>query len=384
MARWKAVNWTRYHQIFTLLAELGHEVHVIQSPPQKSIETNFQEIKIDLPENLHLHEVEINSYIWNQQLPLNKLIKKGYYSFKSVKKVKEIIKRYNIDVLFLYNIPQYPLLKFSSCLKIFDFADDYNAMLKHELGKFSNPLIFKIGNRILNEMIKKSDLTFAVSQVLADSIAVNGNKIYVIPNGVNIKESSWGSGQAIREKLRKPIVGFIGAFEYFIDFELILNTAERLTQYTFLLVGTGREYQKVKNSIETKKLKNIILTGGLPHAEVIKHIDAMDICLNVFKKIPISHGACPIKLFEYLSMKKPVISTRLDEVKNIDTGFLFYADTEDELVGEIKKIIFGGDLVAEYIEKGYSITKTQYNWHDIAQKILNIIEETRSNKGFCR
>ena len=46
MARWKAVNWTRYHSLFSALAEMGHEVIVLQTPPSDIKETNFQEIEV--------------------------------------------------------------------------------------------------------------------------------------------------------------------------------------------------------------------------------------------------------------------------------------------------------------------------------------------------
>lgn len=374
MARWKAVNWTRYHWIFTCLAKTGHNIHVIQSPAFDSIETNFQEIEAEIPGNLHLHDIDINPFIWNRNYPLNKLVKKGYYSIKSIGKVKEIIKKHKIDVLFLYNIPQYPLMKINSCIKIFDFADDYIEMLKHELGKLGNSVIYRIGQSILDKMVEKSDLTLVISKVLADSIHAGDNKkIEIIPNGVDFDNLEYGCGKDIREKYKKPIIGFIGSFEYFIDFDIILDTSAILKDYTFLLVGSGRNFKEVKDQVEDRSLKNVILTGGVPHAEVMKYIDAMDICLNIFKKIPISHGASPIKLFEYLSMKKPVISTRLDEMKNIDEDFLFYADTVKELEDKIKEIIANRDLSERYVEKGYNTVKRKYDWGHIVDNLLDII-----------
>jgi glycosyltransferase involved in cell wall biosynthesis len=383
MARWKAVNWTRYHQIFTQLAKLGHNVHIIQAPANNSRETNFQEIDVALPENLYLHEIDINPFIWNRVFPLNKIIKKGYYSFKCINKVKKMIKDYNIDVLFLYNIPQYPLMKVNSCLKVFDFADDYLAMLRHELGMFNNKLALGIGKYLLGKMVEKSDVTLVISQVLADSInGVNSGKVKVLPNGVNLNGVASGCGAEIRAKYNTPLIGFIGSFEYFIDFELILNTAERFKEYTFLLVGSGRDFAFVTNQIKYKNLKNVILTGGVPNSEIVKYIDAMDVCLNIFKKIPISHAACPIKLFEYLSMKKPVISTRLKELENIDKGFLFYADTKKEICEQIATILTNSDLTRERIEKGYNLVKAQYQWELVVKDFLKIIE-TKKEAGKC-
>jgi glycosyltransferase involved in cell wall biosynthesis len=373
MARWRALNWSRYQQIFTQLAELGHNVHIIQSPAQNSNETNFQEISIDLPPTLYLHEVEVNPLIWNHRFPLNKLVKKGYYSLKTISKVKEFVKKFDIDVLFIYNIPQYPLLKVNSCLKIFDMGDDYMAMLGQELGKFSNALILKIGEFILNRIIQQSDIVLSISQVLLDSIKLK-DKLHILPNGVNLNGITQGCGLTIRDRYKKPIIGFIGSFEYFIDFELILNAAQRLSNYTFLLVGTGRQYDDVKNKIKDRNLNNVILTGGVPHSEVIKYIDAMDICLNIFKKIRISHSACPIKLFEYLSMKKPVISTRLEEIeKYIDDGFLFYADSVVELERAINTILENNELVVKCTENGFNLVKAKYQWSHIVNDFLGIV-----------
>lgn len=374
MARWKAINWTRYHQIFSRLAEMGHNVYVLQPPSSKMKETNFQEIDIDVPKNLHLIDVKLNPLIWNIKCPLSKLIKKGYYSIACKNAVKECIKKYNIDVLFLYNIPQFPLLKENRCIKIFDFADDYLAMLKHELGPLSNPFILKLAQTTLDKMIKKSDLTLVVSTVLANKIKSNKDNIKVLPNGAALEPVTSGKISGVSQ-YQRPVIGFIGSFEYFIDFDLILGVAEKLPQATFLLVGGGRDFETVKNKIKKNNLKNVVLSGPVPHNMISGYINEMDICLNVFKDTDVSHSACPIKLFEYLLMKKPVISNRLREVQLIDKGFIFYADTVEEFISQIKIILDKKTLAAEYAERGYDIAIKEYSWENIASKLLKLIEE---------
>lgn len=379
MARWKTINWTRYHQIFTELAHLGHNVHIIQSPLQVSKETNFQEIDVVIPEKLYLHEITVNPFIWKLNLPLNKLIKKGYYSFKCINETKKLIKEHKIDVLFLYNIPQLPLMNIPDCIKIFDFADDYTAMLKQELGWLCNPLLMIIGQAMLNNMVKKSNLTLAVSKVLADSIKKkNANIVHILPNGVDFEPERIGIGKEIRKKYRTPIIGFIGSFEYFIDFDLILKVACKLSEYTFLLVGSGRDLVRVEKQVEKCNLKNVVLTRGVPHSQIYQYIDAMDICLNIFKKIPISHNACPIKLFEYLIMRKPIISTRLVEIARINEDFLFYGDSTEEIISQIEFIFKNNAITSEYVQRGYEITKQKYTWNKITDQLLEFISKVKS------
>jgi len=376
MARWKAANWTRYHQLLTKIAQKGHHVHVFQPPALESDETNFHEIDVKLPENLHLHDLHIIDIIWKKKYPFDKLVKKGSYSIISNSRIKKAIKKYDIDTLLLYNIPQYQLSKIDSCFTIFDFADDYIAMLKHELQKYSNAFILKFAEKLLNKMISNTDLTIVISKVLAEEIGV---KSYIIPNGVCLEEAQIGMGTEYRKTYKNPIIGFIGSFEYFIDFDIIISTAEKLPDMTFLLVGGGREFQSVKNKIASKKLENIYLVGSKPHDEVLKYIDSMDICLNIFKPIPISHGASPIKLFEYIAFKKPVISTRIKEVQNIDKDFLYYADDSDEMVECINKILLNKDDTSERIERGYTLVKEKYTWDIISEQFLELIQNHKQS-----
>jgi glycosyltransferase involved in cell wall biosynthesis len=101
----------------------------------------------------------------------------------------------------------------------------------------------------------------------------------------------------------------------------------------------------------------------------------MDICLNLFTKIPVSHRACPIKLFEYLSQKKPVITTRLDELEHIDDGFLYYGDNLDEVVAQIRAILNDRAGAESAAQRGYQLTASQYTWDRIAGRFAALVSE---------
>ncbi len=79
------------------------------------------------------------------------------------------------------------------------------------------------------------------------------------------------------------------------------------------------------------------------------------------------HRAVPLKLFEYLSLKKPVISTRLQEVQTIDEGYLRYADRPAELQAEIKKLVREYDSAIEQAEQAQDMIRETYNWDTIGE-----------------
>jgi UDP-galactopyranose mutase len=160
----------------------------------------------------------------------------------------------------------------------------------------------------------------------------------IVPNGADTdffqleRESS-------TEPNEPPVVGFVGSFEYFIDFDLILISAERLPDVSFMLVGDGREFETVRERWDARNLDNVDLPGLVETRDVPGYILQMDVCLNTFERTPYTHSAVPLKLFEYLSQYRPVVSTRIREVQRIDRDFLYYADTPDELVDHLETIL---------------------------------------------
>jgi glycosyltransferase involved in cell wall biosynthesis len=176
-------------------------------------------------------------------------------------------------------------------------------------------------------------------------------------------------------------VGYIGAFEYFIDWRTIIDAASRMPEIIFLLVGSGREWSAARDYAASLKCTNVEFTGGVPHADVFRYIRAMDICFNLFHSLPVSHRACPIKLFEYMSMGKPVISTRLDELQHIDPGLLYYARNADEVVARIREIYGARAEADERGRQGRQLVETTYQWSAIAESFERLLVQSQRVPG---
>jgi len=371
MARWFAENWTRYHSLLEQIGKLGYEVHIMQPPSMGSKETNFREIEKREMENIIFHDVHLNKWLWNTKLPFNKIIKKAYYSLASMKQAKKIIDDHDIDIVLIYNIPQYFYIKYKNddTKVIFDYADDYIDMLSYELGKLNIKPIRLLATYLLDKMLLTSNVVLSVSNELAMNTVGN---VKVLPNGVDDK-FILSSDEKSRSVNNDYVIGFIGSFEYFIDFDQIIKAAVMLPDCKFLLVGYGRDYDMVKYLIEINNLNNVELTGGVPHDEIFSYLDRMDVCLNIFKSLPVSHRACPIKLFEYLGRNKPVISTRLKELEYIDSSsFIYYADSAEEIVEQVNIIRNNYDSAIEKAFRGNSVVRDQYTWKKIATKFIDM------------
>ena len=378
MARWNSANMSRYYHLFKKIADAGHTVIVVQPPPRKSEETNYIDIPMQNPRNLFLYTVDINTTVWNLAFPFDKFFKKALYTVISFFLIKKLVAQHKPDALIVYNLPQY-LYTFIDVPVVFDYADDYIAMLEHELGISHNHIMSKLGNSLLHMLVKRSMAVMSVSEILYNK--VDHKKKVLLPNGADMG-SNTQSETILHIDKSKPVVGYVGAFEYFIDLDLMLNVARSLPNFTFLFVGAGREFKRIKNEVSSGNLSNVILTGAVPHRQTMQFVAEMDICLNLFNKGEVADAASPIKVFEYLAKRKPLITTRLSEIERIDkeSQAFFYADTLDEVIQEIEFILDNPYIVDEKVNRGIELIKKEYNWDHLASIFVENIRWSSNSK----
>ena len=372
MARWRAVNWTRYHQLLTHLCHKGHQVIVLEPPPLTLSETNFIDLDIALPEGMSVIQVPVP--LWQVKTPWKKLVKRGLYTLACRSVMRAIMAAHPIDVVVLYNLPQWALLQKGSWLTVFDMADDLTAMLEHELGWLGNRGIRRIAEVLQKRMVTQCQLVTTASVCLRERL---GEKAVVVPNGVCLQEAAGRDGEELRAHYRTPIVGYLGAFEYFVDFAMVLTAARSLKEVTFLLVGAGREFATVSKTVAQEGLRNVVLSGPVPHDRVFDYIAAMDICLIPFHQSAVGEAACPLKLFEYAGAQRPVISTPVREVQTIGKEFVTFAGDARELEQAINDLLRSPQRRATLVAKGVEVVRRQYTWDALTEQFLRLVETAR-------
>jgi glycosyltransferase involved in cell wall biosynthesis len=378
MARWNSANMSRYYHLFRAMADAGHTVVVVQPPPRKSEETNYIDLPMQSHPRIQVFTAHIPGWLWNPRFPLDKFVKKATYTVATWFLLRRQGRQHGADVLVVYNLPQYLYAIGSSLPVVFDYADDYLAMLAQELGvSMKHPLV-RMGNVVLQLLIRRSSLVTCVSQGLVD--LVEHPRVALVPNGANPGPHATDT-PALHIDRSSPVIGYVGAFEYFIDLALMLETAQRMPDCTFLFVGAGREFGHTKEEIARRGLTNVILTGAVPHAQAMKFVQEMDLCLNLFVPGRVSFGASPIKVFEYLAREKPIVSTRLPELLRIDPDgevFLF-ADCLDEVLTNIRRMLDGHEERRRRVEKGVLLLVSGFTWAALAESFARHIGATLSS-----
>jgi glycosyltransferase involved in cell wall biosynthesis len=175
-------------------------------------------------------------------------------------------------------------------------------------------------------------------------------------------------------------VGYAGHLYSGRGVALMLDLAERLPSVTFMLVGgEGKDVTSLRLEVESRKLKNIILTGFIPNAELPRYQSACDVLLMPYqRKVAGSSGGdiskylSPMKLFEYMACGRPILSSDLPvfrEVLNEKNAILLDPDDVDQWVVTIERLRFDEDTRKALAVQAKNDVQ-QYTWEARAERIL--------------
>lgn len=112
------------------------------------------------------------------------------------------------------------------------------------------------------------------------------------------------------EKLPRPILGFFGLIEDWVDLTLIRRLADSFPKASVVLVG------KVQTSLAALAgAPNVHLLGRRPYEELPSLCKGFDVALMPFVDNELARNSNPLKVREYLAAGLPVVSTPVPEVE---------------------------------------------------------------------
>lgn len=139
-------------------------------------------------------------------------------------------------------------------------------------------------------------------------------------NGVVYEDFHIHSELPIPEKIAdlvaqgKPIIGYYGALAKWFDYELVEKIAVSHPEWNVLLIGI--DYDKSFAIYDYfKYLDNVFYIGTVEYKELVKYGNACSVLTIPFLINEITLSTSPVKVFEYMSMEKPIVTTALPECR---------------------------------------------------------------------
>jgi len=137
---------------------------------------------------------------------------------------------------------------------------------------------------------------------------------------------------------RRPVIGFYGALAEWIDYDLIAFVARARSDWTFVLVGDVF----VDDLRGLDQLENVQLLGRRPYGDMPRYLYHFDVCMIPFVVSDVTHAVDPVKLYEFLSVGKPVVSVALEELEPY-ADFLYLAESREEFLERLDEAVLERD-----------------------------------------
>ncbi len=230
---------------------------------------------------------------------------------------------------------------------------------------------------------------FSISEVLKEHYVndrnINGDKIYVIPNGADpdLFQPRPKEKQMIKDfgLAGKTVVGWVGSsiswsgVEKLVD--VIKKTLDRRDNVAFMFVGNFNKSIFQESSLTADEIeRGLVFTGIVPHDDLNRYLGCMDIVLAPYPIVDF-WWASSIKIFEYMAAAKPVIATAIGQIKDIisdeSDGVLLYSESADEMVEKIVYLIDHPGLRKEIGARAREKIISEYTWDRITGKMSTII-----------
>jgi len=164
-------------------------------------------------------------------------------------------------------------------------------------------------------LLKCADVVFATAQNLVDARLPVNPETHLALHGVDhpLLAKALDPATPIPPDMlqfKKPVLGFYGTIQDWIDFDLLIFLAKRHPEWSIVMLGHA--YVDVSR---LKEFPNIHLLGRKEHSLLPSYCKTFDVGIIPYVVNERIMTVNPIKLREYLSAGLPVVSTAFPEVE---------------------------------------------------------------------
>lgn len=231
-----------------------------------------------------------------------------------------------------------------------DFFDNYNV--------YSSFLWKKI--------VKNADFVSYSASNLKEFINYR-NDSFLLPNAA--RESDFKGAKKIPEEIEKiknlgrKIIGYYGAIEEWLDYDIIEKLSEK---FEIVMIGTPNFVPE-----NVRENKSIHFLGHKKYEDLKDYSFSFDFSIIPFIVNDLTNSVSPVKFFEYLAIKKPIISSAISEMIKYDSKYIKIYKEVDEIIDFMSET----DFISTELEEQFNEILSENSWTKRAEIINCKIEE---------
>ncbi len=289
--------------------------------------------------------------------------------FSAIKKtiehhgIKDFIYLNSFNPLYGNSFPD----EFRPTLSIYHCVDDIR----------ESPYVSRHGPWLEEIAINKAGLTITTSTELKRLKSCFTRNVFVVPNAANVTlfQKALQQPLPVPEEMQslpegKEVVVYIGNICHRLNYELLTALADRFPERILLMVGPFANNLYKKSGLSLRK--NVYFTGPKKLEDLPAFLQHSHCAIIPFLCNALTKSIYPLKINEYLSAGKPVVTTAFSEdVKGFAEVAAVAEDTEAFLAGVDESI--RTDSPEKRLKR--SAFAANNSWEDRASKFWELIND---------
>lgn len=325
-------HWGITHK---MISELSKDHKVVYVTPRKELRIVIEEIFKRVPRERSIRKINSNLLLIESppffpkiyKYPkIDRLIERIFHYFISLvcfifaPRMKRLVYIWEPEYSFFINWYKRDCTLFHAYdnYALYTYSPGADQNIHHAHGS-SVPTELK---RNEENLTKNASLFYAVSEELCNYYEENYNRRpKLLPNAVESDYFLEKVDESLKKDSRKLIedipgykIGYSGSIKGVLDIDIIIDSAKELKEFSFVFFGQAiytniKEYDdKLRKLIS---LKNVYYLGNKDRKILPYLLAEMDLLLMVYsnRKDVWTYYSDPAKLFEYMAVGKPIIST---------------------------------------------------------------------------
>lgn len=261
------------------------------------------------------------------------------------------------------------ILDYANCfgwISIYDIIDDWEEFQKKDQAIWFD-------KKVELEIANKVDIRIATAEKLLNKIKnkiTNKEPFYLISNGVDPNKMHEVTRQIEYCYSEGNMqIGYFGHLtDAWFDWEMIIKIAEKRNDWTFHIIGYGQPD-------ELNLPSNIKLYGKKEPRELPFYAAFWDVAIIPFINCELTLSVNPIKAYEYLQLKLPVVASNMPEIEKFPyTQIAIGAEMFEKAIENSKEIIIDEKLIKNFISNN--------TWEIKLKTLLACVEKFNPEDGY--
>jgi teichuronic acid biosynthesis glycosyltransferase TuaH len=222
---------------------------------------------------------------------------------------------------------------FKPLLRLYHCVDDISV----------SEYVAKHGSRLEQEVMRQFDITLVTSRELMRLKSPFAKSVYYLPNAADVTlfQAAASNDTPIPYELidrkEKKIILYMGNVDSRLDYDLLLEIAKSNKDKLLLMVGPVSSTAASRRGLD--EMDNVLFTGRKDLNELPAFVACSQCCIIPFLCNTLTRSIYPLKVNEYLSAGKPVVTTNFSEDIANFAGIVTVCDSRAAFLEGIRKYL---------------------------------------------